>query len=186
MSKNKVLLIIFILIVLLDFKEIYFKYNKKVEENNKIEYTLNQEINHKTVNNIYDGVLVIPKINLKKGIYKIDDKKNNIEENIMIHRKTSYPNTNNSNLILIAHSGSGDKAFFKDLDKLDNDSLIDYYYDHIKYTYKIDNIYKVDKIGKVKIKRDKEKKTITLITCDEKDKSKQIVYIGYIIDEIKY
>ena len=90
------------------------------------------------------------------------------------------------NLILIAHSGSGEKAYFKNLNMLDNDSLIEYYYDHIKYTYKISNIYKVDKTGTVNIKRDREKKSITLITCCQNDKSKQLVFIGYIIDEIKY
>ncbi len=186
MSKNKLLLVLLVFIALLDFKQIYTRYNNKITENNKIGYTLNKETNYRVKDDPYDGVLVIPKINLKKGIYKIDDKRNNIEENIMIHKSSSYPNLNNSNLILIAHSGSGEKAYFKDLNKLDNDSLIEYYYDHIKYIYKIDNIYKVDKTGKVNIKRNKEKKTISLITCDQQDKSKQIVYVGYIIDEIKY
>lgn len=186
MLKKKIFLIIIVLIVILDFKDIYSKYNKKINENNKIEYTLNREINYIFKDNLYDGILKIPKINLKKGIYKISDKKNNIEENIMIHKSSTYPNHDNSNLILIAHSGSGEKAYFKDLNKLDNNSLIEYYYDHVKYTYKIDKFYKVDKTGKISIKRDKEKKTITLITCDSSDKTKQLVYIGYIVDEIKY
>lgn len=186
MFNNKFLIIIVLSIVLLDFKVIYSKYNAKVSESNKIEYTLNKEINYQIKDDIYDGVLIIPKINLKKGIYKIDDEKNNIEDNIMIHKSSIYPDNDNSNLILIAHSGSGSKAYFKDLDNLDNNSLIEYYYNHTKYIYKIDNIYSVDKIGKVNIKRDKNKKTITLITCDRKNKTKQLVYIGYIIDEIKY
>ena len=50
---------------------------------------------------------------------------------------------------------------------------------------KIDNIYCIDKTGKAIIKKD-NKKTITLITCDSNDKTKQVVYIGYLIDEIKY
>lgn len=186
MSKNKALLIIILLIVLFDFKQIYTRYNNKVTENNKIGYTISNETNYRVKDDLYDGVLVIPKINLKKGIYKINDKRNNIEENIMIHKSSSYPNFSNSNLILIAHSGSGEKAYFKNLNMLDNDSLIEYYYDHIKYTYKINNIYKVDKTGTVNIKRDREKKSITLITCCQNDKSKQLVFIGYIIDEIKY
>lgn len=186
MSKNKILLIIILFIILFDFKQIYTKYNNKVTENNKIEYTLNKEINYKVKDDLYDGVLIIPKINLKKGIYKISDKRNNIDENIMIHKSSSYPNFNNSNLILIAHSGSGEKAYFNDLDRLDSDSLIEYYYNHIKYTYRIDSIYKVDKTGMVNIKRNNKIKTITLITCDKLDKTKQVVYIGYVIDEIKY
>ena len=41
-----------------------------------------------------------------------------------------------------------------------------------------------EKTGKVKLEYDKNKKTITLITCVDQDI--QIVYIGYLIDEINY
>ncbi len=151
-----------------------------IKESNKIESTLKKEINYRYVDNSYNAILSIPKINLKKGIYSIDDKRNNIEENIMMHKDSSQ-----DNIILIAHSGSGEKAIFKDLKYLDTDSLIEYYYNHTKYVYKIDNIYCIEKTGKAIIKKE-NKKTITLITCDSKDKTKQVVYIGYLIDEINY
>ena len=185
MFKKKVLIIL-IIFMLISFEKTYIKYNKTIIEKNKIEYTLNNKTNYRVKKDLYDGILIIPKIKLKKGIYKKEDKRNNIEENIMIHNSSTYPNIDKSNLILIAHSGSGEKAYFKDLNKLDTDSLIEFYYDNIKYVYKIADIYKVDKTGQVNIKRNQEKKTITLITCDMKDKTKQIIYIGYILDEISY
>ena len=68
---------------------IYNKINIResiIRERNKIESTLKKEINYRYVDNSYSAILSIPKINLKKGIYSIDDKRNNIEENIMMHK----------------------------------------------------------------------------------------------------
>ena len=157
-------------------------------EKNKIDYTLEKEVGYykKNIEDTYDAILHIPQINLKKGIYEKDSKHNNIEENVTIHNTSDYPNNEDSNLILIAHSGTGKKAFFKDIDKLNEDSLIEFYYQRKKYIYKIDNYYMIEKNGSAKIKRDTTKKTITLITCNEKDKTKQLIYIGYLIDEISY
>ena len=172
--------------VLLNINNLLIKRNNTINTNNKVEYTLEKEISYREIDNTYDLVLSIPKINLKRGIYKITDKRNNIEENITIHYTSNYPNIENANTILIAHSGSGEKAFFKDLYKLDKDSLIELFYNHTKYIYKIDSFYSINKTGYAPNNKNKNKKTTTLITCDSKDKSKQIVYIGYIIDEIKY
>ena len=168
---------------------IYNKINTRnniIRESNKIESTLKKEVNYRYVDNSYDAVLAIPKISLKKGIYSINDKRNNIDENIMIHKDSIYPDQDNSNIILIAHSGNGDKAIFKDLKYINYDSLIEFYYHHTKYVYKIENIYSIEKSGKAIIRKENNKKTITLITCDSKDRTKQVVYIGYLIDEIKY
>lgn len=163
------------------------KRDKTIIENNKIAYTIEKEVNYNYKDiDYYNMILVIPKINLKKGIYEKDDSRNDISKNIMIHNKSDYPDIENGNVILIAHSGSGYLAFFKDLDKLDNDSLIELYYKHTKYIYKLDNHYDIDKTGIASITRDNNKKTITLITCSNKDKNKQVIYIGYLIDEVKY
>lgn len=178
--------VLVIICIIYNTTNLVIEKNKEVETKNKVEYTLEKEISYKEKKDTFDAVLVIPKINLKKGIYKINDKRNNIEENIMLHYSSTYPDTTNSNFILIAHSGSGNKAYFKDLNKLDTDSLIEIFFKHTKYIYKIDKYYKIEKNGKALIDRDKNKKTITLITCDSKDKTKQLVYIGYLIDEIKY
>lgn len=161
---------------------------EKVVEKNKIESTILKQLGYakKHTDDLYDAVLSIPQISLKKGLYEKDDKRNNIEENITIHQRSDYPDVDNSNLILMAHSGTGRKAFFNNLDKLNTDSLIEFYFQGTKYVYKIDNFYTINKTGTANIKRNINKKTITLITCSQKDKNKQLIYIGYLIDEIKY
>ncbi len=159
-------------------------YKKISMEKDKINSTFKNIVEYKNVEERYTSILSIPKINLRKGIYDIDNPKNNIEENIMIDKHSIYPDNDKSNVILIAHSGVGKKAYFDNLKELDNDSLIEFYYNHTKYVYMIDNIYSTLKTGKINLKYDQNKKAITLITC--RDENIQVVYIGYLIDEINY
>ena len=160
---------------------------KEVLKKNKIAYSLAKETGYLEKNDIdtYDAILSIPYINLKKGIYKKNDNRNNVDDNVAIHIESDYPNQDNSNVILMAHSGNGRNAYFNDLYKLNSDSLIEFYYKKVKYVYKIKSYYVVEKKGMVPIKRDDKNKTITLITCSQKDKTKQLIYIGYLIDEVK-
>lgn len=162
--------------------------NAIVVEKNKIANTLEKEVGYskKVVEDTYDAILYIPRINLKKGIYEKNDKRNNIDKNVTIHNLSDYPNQENSNVILMAHSGTGRKAFFNQITQLNSDSLIEFYYRKTKYVYKVNHYYQVEKTGNISIERDTNKKTITLITCSQEDKSKQLIYIGYLIDEIKY
>ena len=154
-------------------------------EKRKIEYTLEKEISYNFKEDTYNSIIKIPKINLIKGIYDITDERNNLDR-VMIHRDSIYPDKDNSNIILMGHSGSGDKAVFNDLDKMNSDTLIEFYYNHSKYVYRLDHSYYIEKNDKAIIKRNMNKKTITLITCDKKDKTKQVVYIGYLIDTLEY
>ncbi len=160
---------------------------QQAQENNKIEMTLQKEVGYVTEDiDTYDAILSIPQIHLKKGIYQKEDQRNNISKNVTIHPNSTYPTEESSNVILMAHSGSGKLAFFNDLDQLNTDSLIEFYYQNTKYVYQIDHYYQIIKNGYATIDRDFHKKTITLITCSQKDKTKQFVYIGYLIDEIHY
>ncbi len=128
----------------------------------------------------YIGYLEIPKINLKKGFLDINDKDNDVEKNIYVSPNSSYPDVEKGNLIIAGHSGTGWKAFFNDLYKLNKDDLIYVTYKNKKYTYKIDNIYKQNKSGKISIYRDYEKNTLTLVTCTNNDSKTQTVYIAYL------
>lgn len=182
MKKIKMLGIFLIIFGLCLYSYNYYKEIKSIKtEKNKIENTIKNYTSYNT-NDVYDMVLSIPKIALKKGIYKKDDKRNNIEENVTIHKESDYPDSLGSNVILMAHSGTSKISYFDELDKLDYDSLIEIYYNEIKYVYKIGKIYDVNK-DKVYIEDDNRKR-VTLITCSKKDKTKQVVYVGYIIDEI--
>lgn len=183
MRINKSIIITLSGIILFSYHNIT-NHKEIITEQNKITSTLEKEVgyNYKNIDT-YDGIIEIPQINLMKGFYTIDDKRNNINENVTVHKSSTYPNIDNSNLILMAHSGIGEKAYFNDLLKLNSDTLIKIYYHNIKYTYKLATYYEIDKTGTALIKRDKDKKTLTLITCSQKDKTKQLVYISYLIDE---
>lgn len=182
---NKGLIISLCGVTLFSYQHIS-NHRQTIIEKNRIASTLAKEVGYNYQNNdTYDGIIEIPKINLIRGFYTKDDKRNNINENITVHKSTTYPNENSSNLILMAHSGIGEKAYFNDLTKLDSDSLIKIYYQNVKYTYKINHFYEIEKNGTAIIKRDKTKKTLTLITCSQKDKTKQLIYVGYLIDETK-
>lgn len=131
----------------------------------------------KTPNYSYIGVLEIPKINIKRGFLNIKDKNNNVNKNLQVIKGSDMPDVKNGNLIIAAHSGNSYISFFKNLYKLSNDDVAYVYFNNIKYTYKVAGKYDVEKTGKVVIHRDNKKNTLTLITCSQTDKTKQIVYI---------
>ena len=131
----------------------------------------------KTSNYNYIGVLEIPKINIKRGFLNIKDKGNNVNKNLQVIKGSDMPNVKNGNLIIAAHSGNSYISYFKNLHKLSNDDVAYVYFNNIKYTYKVAGKYDVEKNGKVTIHRDNKKNTLTLITCSQTDKTKQIVYI---------
>lgn len=123
-------------------------------------------------------ILEIPKINLYQEFYPNDKEKNNVDRGIQVIETSIMPNKK-GNLILAAHSGSSKIAYFKNLDKLNINDIVFIYYKNIKYQYIITSIYDVEKTGYVDIKRNKNKQTLTLITC-KKNTNKQTVYIGYL------
>lgn len=96
------------------------------------------------------------------------------------------PNVKNGNLIIAAHSGNSYISYFKNLHKLSNDDIAYVYFNNIKYTYKVAGKYDAEKNGKVTIHRDNKKNTLTLITCSQTDKTKQIVYILELESEENY
>lgn len=147
---------------------------------NEIEDT--KEVNHSQSN--YIGVLEIPKISLKRGFYDIDNSNNNVNKNIQVIKESNMPNIENGNLILAAHSGSGRVAFFKNLYKLDNNDEIFIYFNGKKYKYQVVDKYEVEKNGKVLIHRDKDITSLTLTTCSQTDKTKQIVVIAKLLEEV--
>ena len=198
MKKNKILGLLLLLISLFinfyDYLIIKTKEEKMITETNK--YITKTSINNTTVtdniktedNSKYDyvAILEIPDINIKKGLLSIDNKYNDIAYNIAIMETSQMPDIKNSNLILASHNGNSPVSFFKDLEKINTNSIIYIYYNGYKYTYKINNYYIVNKTGKINISRDKTKNTITLITCKNNSDTEQIVYIGYMIDREVY
>lgn len=125
----------------------------------------------------YIGVLEIPKINLKRGFLSIDNPDNTVSKNIQVIKESDMPNVENGLLIIAGHSGTGRLAFFKELHKLSDMDKAYVYYKNTKYTYTVIDKYEVEKTGRALIKRKKNITSLALITCNQEDKTKQIIYI---------
>lgn len=169
--------------------ENFFEVENIPVEEQKEEVVVKDEEDKKTSSSPtynYIAVLEIPSIKLKRGLVDYKSKYNNVKYNIQIIEHSQMPDIENSNLILAGHNGTSNVSFFNDLDKLKEDSLVYVYYNNIKYIYKINNNYEVKKDGKVEIIRNRNKTTITLITCKKDSEDKQLVYIGYLVDKVEY
>ena len=134
------------------------------------------------VTNDYIGYLIIPKINLTKGFVDKRSTENDVEKNILVVEGSNYPTTEKGNLILAGHSGTGWKAFFNDLYKLEVGDTAQITYKGKKYTYSIVNIYTQPKVGKIAIYRDYSKTTLTLVTCTNTDSTTQTIYIAELVN----
>lgn len=160
--------------------------NEKISDNETAIYDVNtreisdtnEEIKQEYDIENYIGYLEIPKIKFRRGFYNLDSTLNTVESNIEVIEGSNMPNIENSNLIIAGHSGTGWKAFFKDLYKLDYGDEAVISYGGLNYKYKITNIYQVDNTGTVAIKRNYDKTTLTLITCTKDDSTTQTVYIA--------
>lgn len=125
----------------------------------------------------YVGTLEIPKINLSKGFTDINSKYNTVNKNVQVVETSTYPDVDKGNFILAAHSGTSYLAYFRNLYKLTIGDEAYVNYNNKRYTYKIVNIYEQEKTGKIAIYRDRNKTTMTLVTCTKDSKTKQTIYI---------
>lgn len=155
------------------------KEKKEVEDKKEVV----QEDESDIVTDEYIGYLTIPKINLNKGFVDRRSKENSVEKNIYIVDGSNYPDVDKGNFIIAAHSGTGWKAFFNNLYKLNKNDLAYVTYKGNKYTYKITNIYKQQKVGKIAIYRNYEKTTLTLITCTNYDSKTQSIYVAELVNK---
>lgn len=163
------------------------KFNTKVEVENIVssdEKEEEEEEEENTDNDLehYIGYLEIPKLGFNRGFYNIASPENTVEKNIQVIEGSKMPNKKNGNLIIAGHSGTGWKAFFNDLYKLNiGDQAIVTYKEH-KYTYQIEDISKQAKTGTLTIKRNRNKTTLTLITCTNNDSTTQTIYVASLVN----
>ncbi|MCI9434916.1 MAG: sortase [Bacilli bacterium] len=196
--KNNIIFILGLLIIIICISIILFKMikhqNLVAKEKEGIELFFERQIvndnefnvntsDYKNISPNFDyiAVLEIPKINLKRGLVDIDSIYNSIDFNIQILKESIMPNIDNSNLILVAHSGNSNVSFFKDLDKLEILDNVYLYYNNTVYQYEIYDKYEIEKIGSLKLNKNINSKIITLITCKDST-NKQLVYIGKLKD----
>lgn len=162
-----------------------YKEKELIKENINNYFTVKEE---KVIDEKYNyiAVLEIPSISLSQGLVDVDNIYNDINHNVEILKESSMPDKESSNLILSGHNGNTNMSYFKDLFKMDKEDFIYVYYQNKKYIYKYSHYYEANKTGSINIIRDLNKTTITLITCKNNSNDKQLVFIGYLIDVVKY
>ena len=69
-------------------------------------------------------------------------------------------------------------SYFDNIKKLTNNDVVKVYYENVWYTYQIFDKYEITKGTNLKIYNDGKNKYITLVTCSQEDKSKQIILLG--------
>ena len=138
-----------------------------------------QEIDESEMDpNQYIGYLEIPKLNFKKGFYPKNSELNDVDKNLLLVKESSYPNVSKGNLIIAGHSGTAWNSFFNDLYKLSVGDETKVIFNNKTYTYKIVNIYKAPKVGQIAVYRNKNRTTLTLVTCTNNDSTTQTIYIS--------
>ena len=148
------------------------KKEEKKEEPKPVESSSSQGYRYN-----YIGYIEIPKIGVKRGFLDLSSIYNNVDYNVTVIQGSDYPDVANGNLILAAHSGNCSYCYFDNLYKLSKGDSAYITYGGIKYSYKIVDIYEVEKTGTVAIYRNYSKKVLTLITCTRNSQTKQTVYI---------
>lgn len=125
----------------------------------------------------YVAVLKIPKIKLEKGIVGKNSKYNSVDYGIEVLDSSDTPDVEKGNIILCAHAGNSKVSYFRELDLLKVGDVVMLIYKGKTYQYEIVDIYSIKKTGTAPIRRDRDKSTITLITCIH-NTDRQIVLIG--------
>lgn len=159
MSKKTIILLLLVIIISLPIK---------ISKEKPIISTISTIFNTKNgKTKIIDpiGKLEISKINLKKYLYDQNSSLNNIEENVTIIKETISKNENGL-IILAAHSGDSDKAFFNDLDKLTIGDYINLTYKRKEYLYIVTNIFEQEKKGYINLDI-KDESQLFLTTCSK-------------------
>ena len=111
------------------------------------------------------------------GVLDTDSKYNNIKYNVTMIHGSQLPDVENGNLILMAHSGDAYISYFAYLWMLGIGDHAYVTYNGRRYDYQVVNIYNVEKNGIAVIQRNKERTTLTLITCTKDNDYSQTIYI---------
>lgn len=161
-------------------------YNDEQEEDTSLDseeviQEIDEEVKEKYTYEEYLGIVDIPKINLYRGFYSKTSNLNNVKFNLFVLKESDYPDVTNGNLIIAGHSGNYNNSYFTNLYKLEINDTIIIHYNGKNYTYSITKIYNEEKTGTVRILRDRNKTSLTLITCTKDDKYHQTIYIAELV-----
>lgn len=117
----------------------------------------------------------IPKINIKQEVYKQDSILNDIDKNVIILEESDLPDKNLGTVLIGAHSGTGEIAYFKNLDKIIKGDIIKIEYKNKNYNYSVTNIYLDNKDGSISINYNSNVNRLILYTCNPADKDNFLI-----------
>lgn len=163
----------------------FYEEQEQIDTDTEEDTTENKDIAKTETKIDYVAVIKIPRINLEKGLCEKGTWCNNVDRNVQILNEASYPNIDKGNFILAGHSGSGRTAYFRNVYKLALDDEISIIYGGYEYKYKVVNTYDIEKTGTANIIRNKDKTTLTLITC-RTNTNKQIIVISELVERVEY
>lgn len=123
----------------------------------------------------YVAILDIPKINLKKGLVMSTKNFTSINYAVSIDKNSQMPDEK-GNLILYAHSGNSKISFFKNINKLENNDIVNIYYNGKNYSYKVNKKYNIKKTGLFTLGETYSDNNLVLLTCIH-NTDKQLVII---------
>ncbi len=172
MNIRKNILLLIIIFLLINTHIIIIKKNNNKEPSN---FFINETTKLTKDNPI--ATIIINKIKLKENLYDINSKNNTIEKHVSFLKESDYPDKKHGTVIILAHSGIGKLAYFKNLDKLTLDDKVVLIYKNITYHYKVTKIIERVKDGTIRFKEDKEKDNLILTTCKPHDSKKQLTII---------
>ena len=148
---------------------------------------LNVDDSNKSFSTVDESVgrIIIDKIDLDRKFYPFDSNLNDVNKNVAIISPSDMPDVIGGTLILAAHSGNVNTAYFKRLNELIiGDIVVIYYYD-FKYIYKVSSYYEENRNSSIVIKREKLKNVLVLTTCKIGTK-KQLVYIANLVNKCSF
>ncbi len=161
---RKIVVFILSLIILI---LIYNGYNYK-----NTEYIKNNYLKLKTNLNIIN----IEKISLKEIVKDETITSKNINDVVMF-KEFGRPNIKNTNTIIGAHSGSGRKAKFKDLEKISINDKVQFYYKEKEYNYVVIEKFFVHEKDLTVLNNIRNKTTLTLLTCNSLNDEYRLIVI---------
>lgn len=119
--------------------------------------------------------LNIDEIGFKGDIYPKESYLNDIDKNIIIMDESDYPDRESGIVIIGGHSGIGKYAYFKHLNKLKVNDLVELTYNGETYNYHVINIYLDFKDGSIDVNNYNNKNILILYTCNPGDKENYLV-----------
>lgn len=140
--------------------------------------TINTKKKNKKKSEEFVALIEVPKVSLRKGIYQLNNKHNSVSYGIEVLSGSSFPDKDDSTLILASHSGNSNVSYFRNLVYLKKGDYVYLFYNGYKYRYEIIDCYKKKKDGYISVKDFGKGKFIILTTCKNDELDMQLTCYG--------